>query len=197
MDQDLVEPPSRGRKRKLEPGAYVSARKRRITDAAEASSAAAAQDARRPIACSWLRRMKIAGTVLKAGIPLARVEESRRRIAVVAPVKMRDFRALEVSVAALAALWKEEFADLVKGKDVGIIFSGPCSFANAVAILMRTYDDHLQPVHRLIKLQKLEKAYSAVELYHVLSATTSSLKVTGPEGEGGEGGRTKRLVATI
>uniref|UniRef100_A0A1X7V442 DUF4371 domain-containing protein n=1 Tax=Amphimedon queenslandica TaxID=400682 RepID=A0A1X7V442_AMPQE len=122
-----------------------------------------------------LYRIKVVMTLLKAGIPLAKIDTLRDLLEEKA-TRLTDTRHMYDLIPFVLDMEKDEIRSEIKDKNVSIVFDGTRRLGEVLAVIIRYFDDW-EVKQRLVRVEMLTKSMSgdelARELIEILSVSFS------------------------
>lgn len=110
-------------------------------------------------------RLAVLNTFLKAGVPIAKIDEFRSLLELHAPLSLTHSSHMAKMIPAVLKSMNATTAALIKNRYVVILFDGTPHIGEVVSIVVRFWNGRLR--QRLLSFIHLDKSPSAVELYRV------------------------------
>ncbi len=112
---------------------------------------------------SW--RVLVLHTILKAGIPLAKIDDLREILEHHSPHSLTHSSHMAKMIPGLLKSMKAKTEGLIKGRKVVILFDGTPHIGEVLSIVVRFWNGRLR--QRLLSFVHLDKPPTAVDLYRV------------------------------
>jgi hypothetical protein len=110
-------------------------------------------------------RLSVLHTVLKAGIPVAKIDDLREILELYSPHALTHSSHMAKMIPALLKSMKAKTEGLIKGRKVVILFDGTPHIGEVLSIVVRFWNGRLR--QRLLTFVHLDKPPTSIDLYRV------------------------------